>query len=99
MLVDPVAPFESVAVSVMVCVPPDSVEVVNDTPLPIVPSRLLVHTSDAPESVPSSGSDPLPVNDTVVPISTTVLFAGCEICAVGGLFGAPFVVIVMVRQI
>jgi len=43
----------------------DSVLVENDVPVPICPSRLLVQTSDAPLSVPSSGSVADPVKVTL----------------------------------
>src|SRR5690349_21120317 len=61
-----VAFCESFAVSVIVCVPTDSVAVEKLVPVPIWPSRLDVQTSDAPVSAPSSGSVAEPVNDTVV---------------------------------
>ncbi len=93
----PVAPFESVAVSVIVCVPTDNVLVENPVPVPICPLRLLVHTSDAPLSVPSSGSVPVPANETLVPCTTLVLFAGAEIAAVGGWFTISVIVAVPVR--
>ncbi len=80
----PVAPFESVAVSVIVCVPTDKVLLANEVPVPIEPLTLLVHTSDAPVSAPSSGSEPDPVKVTLVPCTTLVPVVGAEMDAVGG---------------
>src|SRR5258708_6475340 len=68
----------------MVCAPTDRLLFVNDVPVPMAPSRLLVHVSDAPVRVPSSGSDPVPANETLVPCTTLPLFAGDVIAAVGG---------------
>jgi len=79
-----IAPFESVAVNVIVCTPTDSEVVVNDAPVPICPSRLLVHTSDEPLSAPSSASDPVPLKATLVPCVAVALTAGVTIDATGG---------------
>ena len=48
----------------MVCVPTDRFVFENDVPVPIAPSMLLVHVSDAPVNAPSSGSLPEPAKDT-----------------------------------
>src|SRR5258708_13442048 len=82
----PVAPCESVAVSVMVCVPRDKLLFENDVPVPIAPSMLLVHVNDAPVRTPSSGSLPEPVKVTLVPCTTLVPLAGALIDAVRARF-------------
>ena len=91
----PVAPCESVAVSVIVCVPTDRLDLENDVPVPICPSMLLVHTSDAPDNAPSSGSFADPLNDTAAPCANEALFVGAEISAVGGWFGALLPVVTL----
>ena len=61
MLIDslPVAPRLSVAVKVMRWMPALR-EILMDSPSPMVPSRSEVHTSEEPDSQPSSASDPVP---------------------------------------
>lgn len=54
------APLESVAVSVMVCVPAVMLVLVKKLPVPIVPSMLDVQDNDTPVSTPSSVSVPVP---------------------------------------
>ena len=83
MLAVPVAPWESVAVSVMVWVPTERVDVENDVPVPIWPSRLLVQTSEAPLRTPSSGSLPEPWKGTFAPCAKLDPLAGAVIDAVG----------------
>src|SRR3954465_108097 len=90
-----VAPCASVAVSVMVCVPTDRVDFENEVPVPMAPSMLLVHTSDAPVSAPSSGSVPLPVNDTDVPCVKLAPFAGVLMDADGAWFAGAVIVTVI----
>ena len=59
-------------------------DVENDVPVPICPDTLSVHTSDAPVSVPSSGSVPVPAKLTDAPCANEALFAGDVITATGG---------------
>ena len=80
----PVAPCGSFAVSVIVCVPTESVVFVSDAPVPNAPSRLLVHTSAAPARAPLSGSVALPGKVTLAPCANVALVAGAVIVAVGG---------------
>ena len=82
----PVALRVSVAVSVMRCVPAERPTVVNETPAPIWPSMLLVQTSDAPVSAPSSGSVPVPANVTLLPSVNVAFAAGAVTMADGGRF-------------
>ena len=86
-----VAPFESVAFSVIVCAPTESVVVLNDVPDPICPLMELVHTSEAPDSAPSSASLPDPVNVTLAPCVKLAPLAGAVIVAVGAVFVAATV--------
>src|SRR4029079_9035940 len=72
----PVAALASFAVSVIVCEPVVSVLVEKDTPVPIWPSRLLVHTSELPVRTPSSGSVPVPAKLTGVPGAKLALLSG-----------------------
>src|SRR5205085_6635904 len=76
----------------MVCVPTERLVVENDVPVPICPLMLDVHTSDAPESAPSSTSLPLPENVTAVPCTTLAPLAGAVIVAVGAVLGAVIVI-------
>lgn len=73
----------SFAVSVIVCVPMPSDDVVSDAPVPSVPAMLLLHTSDAPDSVPSSTSTPAPTKETLVPCTTIPPVVGAEIATLG----------------
>ena len=64
----PASRFASIAVNVMMCVPTDSVLLLNIPPLPIAPLMLLVHFKYlSPMSGPCSGSTPVPVNLMIVP--------------------------------
>jgi len=56
-----------VAVSVMVWVPTERVEIDTDVSVPILPSISDVQTRLAPVNVPSSASVPVPVNVTESP--------------------------------
>ena len=91
----PVAPFESLAVSVMVCVPAESAVVETLAPVPIWPLMLLVQTSDAPDSAPSSTSLPAPVNVTLAPCAYEAPLAGAEMVAVGALFAAAVPIVIV----
>ena len=79
-------PPESVAVSVMRCVPTESPDVEKGLPVPSTPSRLELQRNAEPERVPSSGSVAAPVKETCVPAGTLVFAAGIEIVAVGAWF-------------
>ena len=80
------SPCASAAVSVITCVPTDKALVENDVPRPMVPFTLLVQVSALPDSAPSSGSVPVPLNVSVVPATTDAPDAGDEIEADGALF-------------
>src|SRR3569623_2315757 len=84
MVAVPVAPWLSLAVSGSVCVPTESDVGENEVPVPSCPSRLLVHTSELPVSVPSSGSVAFPAKPTDVPCANVALSAGVVMCATGG---------------
>ena len=79
----PVNPPPSVAVSVIVCVPTDNVAL-KLLPVPITPSRLLVHTNAAPVSGPSSGSAADPMNEMSVFDGNCAPSAGEVMVAAGG---------------
>jgi hypothetical protein len=81
----PVRPCASRAASVITCEPTDRLLFEKDVPVPIWPSRLLVHVSDAPVSEPLSGSLPVPANATLVPCTALPPFEGDVIVAVGAL--------------
>src|SRR6185503_16533467 len=86
---EPVAPCVSCDVSVIVCVPAESVDVETLVPVPIAPLMLLLHVRAAPVSVPSSASLPLPVNVTVVPCGKLLPLAGPLMAAVGAWLAGP----------
>ena len=67
----------------MLCVPVGSEAVVSDAPLPKMPLMLLLHTSDAPDSVPSSVSLPAPTNETLEPCTTVAPDVGEDIATLG----------------
>ena len=82
MVIDPDNPGASVHVSVMVCVPVDSVRV-NDAPVPISPSRLERQRA-LWLTLPSSGSVQVPVN--VIGPAIDAPFGGDVMLATGGVF-------------
>ena len=84
--VDPVFPFASVAVSVTTLVPGER-RAVKLPPVPNWPSRLLVHTSAEPVSVPSSESRPVPTNAMSLVVERVSPSPGWLMTAIGGGVG------------
>jgi hypothetical protein len=68
-------------------------EALNDSPVPISPSKSEVQTREAPVRDPSSGSVPVPVKAILTPVSKDDPGAGLVMLAMGGKLGASTVML------
>jgi len=68
-------------------------EVLNDSPVPMSPSKSEVHAREAPVREPSSGSVPVPVKSMLTPVSKDSPGAGLVMLAEGGALGAATVML------